>query len=238
MATVISMWGAEGTGGPSCTTVMPRSQRGPTSSSALTNCDDAEASMVTVPPASAPRPRTTKGSPPRPPSSTVAPRCWRAARTGPRGRWRARGSPSKATSPSASAATGGRNRITVPALPTSTAAGPVSGPGVTVHRALPRPAIPTPSAVSPAAMSEVSRASSTFSTRAGPSASPASTRARFVIDFEPGTVTVASTGPGATGAGHSSTTPVNPAAARPAGSRGPAARPGTDRSSRPRPAAS
>ena len=54
MATVIWMWGDEGTGGPSCSTVMPRSHRGPTSSSALTNCDDAEASIVTLPPASAP----------------------------------------------------------------------------------------------------------------------------------------------------------------------------------------
>ena len=45
------------------------------------------------------------------------------------GRSRMWGSPSKPTCPVASAATGGRNRITVPASPQSTAAGPAAGRG-------------------------------------------------------------------------------------------------------------
>ena len=49
--------------------------------------------------------------------------------TGAIGRLRACGSPSKATGPSASAATGGRNRITVPASPQSTVASPRSVAG-------------------------------------------------------------------------------------------------------------
>ena len=50
-------------------------------------------------------------------------------------------------------------------------------------------------------MSSVSRACSGRRITPGPSASAASTSARLVIDFEPGTVTTASTGPPASGAG-------------------------------------
>ena len=49
-ATVISMWGSEGTGGPSWRTLTPSSYAAPASSSAETNWLDAEASMTTCPP--------------------------------------------------------------------------------------------------------------------------------------------------------------------------------------------
>ena len=84
-----------------------------------------------MPPRTDPRPRTVKGSAPRPASSTSTPRPRRAASTSPTGRLRMCGSPSKATSPSARAATGGTKRITVPARPQSTWAGPRSVPGLT-----------------------------------------------------------------------------------------------------------
>ena len=50
--------------------------------------------------------------------------------TGPIGLSYERGSPSNAISPCASAASGGKNRITVPAFPTSICAGPLRGSGV------------------------------------------------------------------------------------------------------------
>ena len=94
--------------------------------------------------------------------------------------------------PSASAATGGRKRMTVPARPTSTVAGPSQRP---------RPHHPAvvvdggdvrmPRARRPAAISSVSRArSGARSVLEGPSASAASTSARAVIDLEPGSRTV------------------------------------------------
>ena len=58
--------------------------------------------------------------------STSAPSARSASSSGPIGRSRARGSPSNLTGPSASAATGGTNRITVPASPQSTSASPRS----------------------------------------------------------------------------------------------------------------
>jgi len=48
-------------------------------------------------------------------------------------------------------------------------------------------------------MSRVSRARSGLATRLGPSARAASTSARLVMDFEPGSVTAARTGPSAGG---------------------------------------
>ena len=50
--------------------------------------------------------------------------------TGPIGLSYERESPSKLISPCASAASGGKNRITVPAFPTSISAGPLRGAGV------------------------------------------------------------------------------------------------------------
>jgi putative SOS response-associated peptidase YedK len=59
-----------------------------------------------------------------------------------------------------------------------------------------------PSARSPAAISSVSLARSGACSVDGPCETAASTRARAVIDFEPGSATVARTGATATGAGH------------------------------------
>ena len=90
-----------------------------------------------------PVPWIVNGIRPRPPSSTRRPRPGAGRRSGSPSGVRARTrSPSKLTGPSASAATGGRNRMTVPASPVSTCA-PCSGPGVTTQSA-PSSAIPTP----------------------------------------------------------------------------------------------
>src|SRR5882757_1564870 len=105
--------------------------------------------------------------------------------------------------PSASAATGGTNRITVPARPQSTAAGPFNEPGVTVTS----PSfslMPTPSETSAARIRAVSRAASRPDSVEGPSAMAARMSARLLIDFEPGTVTRPSTAPCARGAGQPS----------------------------------
>ena len=88
--------------------------------------------MTTEPPRTWPVPDTVNGSVPRPSSSTRTPSPRRASSTAAIGRVRACGSPSKLTAPVASAATGGTNRITVPARPQSTAP-PCSCPGVTVQ---------------------------------------------------------------------------------------------------------
>ena len=108
---------------------MPLSKRGAASSSPETNCDEADASSVTEPPASAPVPCTVNGTAPRPSSSMTAPSSRRAARTGPTGRCEARGSPWNRTLTPDSAATGGAKRMTVPALPTSTLVSSVACPG-------------------------------------------------------------------------------------------------------------
>ena len=68
-----------------------------------------------------------------------------------------RGSPSKRTGPSASAATGGRKRITVPALPTSTVAGPCRPAGMT-RQASPRVGPPAWSWTTPSPRSDAHRA--------------------------------------------------------------------------------
>jgi hypothetical protein len=153
--------------------------------------------MVTAPPASPPLPCTVKGSafP-----SIEAPRWRSASSTVSMGRSLALGSPSKRTSPSASTAAGGTNRITVPARPQSTSACPVSpacGPMTTWS---PPSSTGTPSARSASIISLLSRLRSAPVSVPPPSASAASNSARLVIDFEPGTATVAVTGPVARGA--------------------------------------
>src|SRR5580693_3663307 len=74
--------------------------------------------------------------------STPSPRS--APRIGPSGRWLARESPSNRTSADVSAATAGRNRITVPAFPTSPwTVEPCAGcPGVTRQHSAPLAADP------------------------------------------------------------------------------------------------
>ena len=99
--------------------VSPSANAAPDSSSPETNCDDADASISTVPPATAPLPRTENGRP-SPSMSTPSPR--NASSSGAIGRARACSSPSNTTVSVPSAATGGTNRSTVPARPQSTRA--------------------------------------------------------------------------------------------------------------------
>ena len=70
-AMVISMCGIDGTGLPSWRTSTPLSYLAPARRRAETNCEDADASITTCPPGTAPPPRTVNGSAPRPSSSTV-----------------------------------------------------------------------------------------------------------------------------------------------------------------------
>ncbi len=115
------------------------------------------------------------------------------------GRSRAYGSPSNWITPSASAATGGTKRITVPARPQSTLAGPLSEPGVTVT-VVPLSLMPTPSETRADRIRAVSRAASRPVSWDGPSAIAARMSARLLIDFDPGTVIRPVTGPSARGA--------------------------------------
>ncbi len=202
-ATVMSMWGREGTGPPRCRTSTPWSYLAPASSSAETNWLEADASMTTLPPGTRPFPSTVNGSARRSPSSMAMPRPRRPSSTAPIGRVRACGSPSKVTGPSASAATAGTNRMTVPARPQSTTAGPRSGPGVTVQ-SLPVLSTATPRLRSAPAMRSVSRERSAPRTTEAPSETAASSNARLVSDLEPGSVTEDRTGPEGVGAGHRS----------------------------------
>lgn len=90
--------------------------------------------------------------------------------------------------------------MTVPAFPTSTVtlAPELIDPGETA-RSVPDSEIEQPRTRSAATASEVSRARSGPRTTDGESLSAASTRARLVIDFEPGSRSRARTGPWAAG---------------------------------------
>ena len=80
--------------GPVCCTIRPSVNDAPDSSRPDTNCDDAEASMSTAPPATDPAPCTRNGNP-SPSMSTPRPRS--ASSNGAIGRTRACSSPSKVT---------------------------------------------------------------------------------------------------------------------------------------------
>src|SRR5262249_23110019 len=99
-------------------------------------------------------------------------------------------------------ATGGRNRMTVPARPTSTLAGPRSEHGRTTHSSSSAVLTVAPMARSPAAISSVSRARSGARRVLDPADTAPSTRGRAVIDWEPASRTVAETGLRAVGAVH------------------------------------
>ncbi len=200
IAMVIATCGADGTDSPVCTMVSPSVNDAPDSSSPDTNCDEADASISTVPPATEPAPRTENG---RPSPSMSTPRRRNASSSGAIGRARACSSPSNATDSVPSAATGGTNRSTVPARPQSTRT-----PGDGAIRPLTVNSVPSPSTVTPSVRTapiirSVSRLRSAPLIVDFPCAvaSAASTSARLVCDFEPGTVTVACTGLGAVGAG-------------------------------------
>ena len=99
-------------------------------------------------------------------------------------------------------AAGGTNRITVPARPQSISAGPLNpscGPTVIM---VPSTSIGTPSARSAATIRSLSRLRRAPVSEPPSGQSAASSNARLVIDLDPGTVTEASTGPVAVGAGH------------------------------------
>jgi hypothetical protein len=121
-ATVMLMWSRLGTGLPTCSRCSPSVNRAPTNSRAETNCDEALASMTRWPPRTSPEPSTTNGKDDGvPPSSadTATPSAFSASMMVPMGRLRACGSPSNTLAPLRSAASGGTNRITVPARPQS-----------------------------------------------------------------------------------------------------------------------
>ena len=197
IATVIAMCGADGSAGPTCCTIRPSVNDAPESSRPETNCDDAEASICTAPPATDPVPCTRNG---RPSPSTSTPRPRSASSNGLIGRTRACSSPSKVTAATPSAASGGTKRNTVPARPQSIR---VSGGGAIVPLTSSSSAGPStrrPSASSASIIRSVSRLRSApliVETPPFAAASAESTNARLVWDFEPGTVTVAQTGRGA-----------------------------------------
>jgi hypothetical protein len=195
---VMSMSGSDGTGGPSWCTETPSPNRAADSSSPVTNCEEPDASSTTEPPRTAPVPCTMNGAA-SPLTSTPSER--RADSIAPIGRSLIRGSPSKRTTARLSAATPGRNRMQVPELPTFTSTSESSSatPGVTRQPVL-STEISQPRTSSAAMASEVSRASSPPMMTEGSSLSAASTRARLVIDFDPGGRTSALTGPVAVGA--------------------------------------
>jgi hypothetical protein len=200
ISTVIRRCGALGTGGPQWRTTIPRSNRGAASSSPETNWLDADASMTISPPRTAPDPCTVSGRPPPAAVSISTPIVRSPSISGPSGRTRACGSPSKVISPVASAATGGRNRMTVPASPTSTCAGPRIASGRTTQRSPWWVETCAPMARRPAAISSVSRARNGPRSVDGPAAMALSTSARAVMDLEPGRRTVVLTGAFAVGA--------------------------------------
>ena len=196
------MCGAEGIRGPAWRMSRPVSIRGAASKSAETNCEEPDASISTVPPATAPFPLTVIGRAAWPEADVECairpPSCSSARTSGAIGRARAASSPSKTTSPRAKRAIGGTKRMTVPAKPTSTRA-PRSGPGVTTI-AESSPSTPTPIADKACAINAVSREMRGRRMIAGSSPSAAASRYRFVSDFEPGTLTFARTGPEGCGA--------------------------------------
>ncbi len=211
--TVIATCSGLGTVSPVCRSRRPRGTPAAASSAADRNWEEPEASTATsgtspsgATVAASARVVIVKGRRPGSPSSTTATPSWRSAsRTGAIGRRRAPASPSKRTRPGRSAATNGTKRMTVPASPQSTATSPASGAptGIGCTRRPPsdRASNRAPSAVSAVRISAVSRDSRTPCRTHGPSARAASTRCRFVSDFDPGSRTSPRTGPCATGAG-------------------------------------
>ncbi len=98
---------------------------------------DFDALTKTSPPVTSPVASIMNGSRPVPRSWMVTPRSLRDSMTVAIGRRRECASPSKVISPWARHAAGGRNRITVPARPTSMVAGPRMKCGVTATVTLP-----------------------------------------------------------------------------------------------------
>ena len=192
IAAVIAMCGADGTVVPVCTTVNPSANAAPHSSSPETNCEEAEASMCTVPPRTDPWPRIVNG---RASPSISTPSSRNPSSRGVIGRPRACSSPSNCTAVRPSAANGGTNRSTVPARPQSILA-PAAGCGAPpIDSCGPSPSTLRPRVCRAAIIRSVSRLRSAPSIRDGPlpcaAATAARISARLVIDFDPGTETSA-----------------------------------------------
>ena len=129
VATVISMWSGLAMRPWAAVISRPLAVRAATSSRALMNCEEPEASTVIRPPARDPVPVTVAGSRPGSPCPlTGTLRSDSAPSTGAMGRSRACGSPSKVKEPRARAASGGTKRMTVPASPQSMSTRPISAP--------------------------------------------------------------------------------------------------------------
>src|SRR5947209_12259433 len=124
------------------------------------------------------------------------------------GRARACSSPSNPTTESASAASGGTKRRTVPARPQSTVASGAGAMRPLTVRSEPGPSTSRPRVRSAPIIRAVARLRSAPVIVEVPcpcaAAGPASSNARLVCDFEPGTVTLARTGALACGAVHGS----------------------------------
>ena len=169
--------------------------------------------MRTRPPRSRP-PRIVSGGQPVA-HVTSAPSARSASASTWIGRFAMASSPTSVTSPSTSAATAARNRTVVPLLPTKS--GPSGAcsrarPPCTIERvAGPASSMSMPMRVSAARMCRVSSLSSAPVSRVSPSASAASTRARLVMLFDPGTAQVTSTGPGRRGMTSGATEPTREA---------------------------
>jgi hypothetical protein len=110
-------------------------------------------------------------------------------------------SPSKETSPIASAATGGTKRITVPASPQSICAGPEIGFGV-IRSEFGVDSISEPSCLSASIIRLESLDAKGFKISLGPEARAESTSSRLVRDLEPGILTWAEIADFAIGAAH------------------------------------
>ena len=154
----------------------------------------------TSPPRTLPCPCTLTGSPPVGLASIRTPSSLQRPSSGASGRSRARGSPSKVTVPSASAATGeeahdraGQAHVDVGRSGQWARAAPSTAPRPLWRRG-------QPMARSPAAISSVSRARSGRRRVVGPTQIARGRERRAVIDLEPGTRTDACTGENAVGA--------------------------------------
>src|SRR6478735_5208639 len=158
--------------------------------------------MTRWPPRTSPEPWTVNGRDDAGPPSgalTATPRPARASIMVPIGRLRACGSPSKRDAPRTRAATGGTNRITVPARPQSIAVSAAAASMLIGRISRSGPKAPSPGTsvtVAPncrraSIISAESREGSGARRRDGPSARAASTRYRLVRDLEPGAATAA-----------------------------------------------
>ena len=215
MSTVIRMCGMDGRAAPTCRTSTPWLKRGPDSSSALTNWEDDEASISTR--AALQRAAAVHGQRERAAAVVVDAGAEHAQRVDHAVQGALVGTGVAVEADRAVGEGGHRgqeahDRAGVADVDRGRAVQPGGDDPPRLAGGAPRspaPAeleetvssMPTPIARSASAISRVSRERSGRRSQPGSAASAASTRPRLVTDFEPGTVTVASTAPLACGAG-------------------------------------